>query len=889
MNEVTKGDAENAANLRHLTEENDRWSELSEETSRLRDIAQAMDPGDPRYNKALQDWQDSKDALDAKAAEIRAAEGAPISPPRYARYTLPGGDNYRELLLTLPAGGPTRTWDKARDDLVAKWAGNRGAQTYASLPHDRKMVFDDMFGDETAFMRRERHDMPEGVYRSGHWDEPNIVAHIRFDDRMVDGKRALHIAEVQSDWHQAGRKTGYAISQPQFWVRNTISGNSSEFFKTMEEADAYRDALPPSIRTQTVISQRVKKTSGVPDAPFKTTWPELSIKRMIRHAAENGYDLLTWDTGATNAERYDLSKQISKIVLHDNTSGGMGAPRMEGPFTSGQLEAFDHHGKRVISQHAYGEQGLVDLIGKEAAERILAAEVKHARSAGIGVRERRLEGLDLKVGGEGMTGFYDKILPATVSKLTKKFGGKVETVDLPVTRLSNKIGEEAPVDKAHALTITPALRDAAVNEGFPLFQAASKDAEEPRGRITMRDNNAVIDLFSKRNESTFMHEAGHKFLEEMAEDAADPSAPGQIKNDFQTVLDWLGAEDAESIDEKMHEKFARGFEQYLREGKAPSSALQRAFDAFKAWLKSIYRSLIGLGKEIPDSIRGVMDRMIATDEEIAAQRGAAEPVAQNATTEPGSVGRPREGRVGDKLASGEIVRTATGRETTPFPKVDMTSERKTSATVKRVDQWLMENALAEAQARGDEFNARQFEAAKTKPQQVDKDSAEFYLFDKDSVQPVPAPFLKPIAAVQLEKAIRGEIEDTKTELAASDTPIDNAIHDIITQHIEPLIDEAFPKAPEATEAGPEGTRQTLMPGVNPVTGADRARLGANAPLRGGNAEMPAGGLFDEVAKAQQDLYDMTPTEDGMMSRKDLETKPPMETVLSKFVSECDAF
>ena len=59
----------------------------------------------------------------------------------------------------------------------------------------------------------------------------------------------------------------------------------------------------------------------VPDAPFKTTWPELSLKRMIRYAAENGYDRITWDTGETSAERYDLSKHIDRIGYTKRADG----------------------------------------------------------------------------------------------------------------------------------------------------------------------------------------------------------------------------------------------------------------------------------------------------------------------------------------------------------------------------------------------------------------------------------------------------------------------------------------------------------------------------------------------------------------------------------------
>ena len=109
----------------------------------------------------------------------------------------------------------------------------------------------------------------------------------------------------------------------------------------------------------------------------------------------------------------------------------------------------------------------------------------------------------------------------------------------------------------------------------------------------------------------------------------------------------------------------------------------------------------------------------------------------------------RRGTVGDKFAEGEVVNTASGRATSPFPKIDLASERKAGNTLKRVEQWLMQNAIDEARSRGDEFNTAQFEANLLKPQQADKDAAEEYLFGQ---QPAVLPkFLKsfviPLASV----------------------------------------------------------------------------------------------------------------------------------------------
>lgn len=88
----------------------------------------------------------------------------------------------------------------------------------------------------------------------------------------------------------------------------------------------------------------------------------------------------------------------------------------------------------------------------------------------------------------------------------------------------------------------------------------------------------------------------------------------------------------------------------------------------------------------------------------------------------------RRGSGGCMLSAGEVVRTASGRHTSPFPKINTGNERRSANTLKRVDQWLIQNALDEAIARGDGFNAIQFTACLEKPQQADKDAAEEYLF-----------------------------------------------------------------------------------------------------------------------------------------------------------------
>ena len=89
-----------------------------------------------------------------------------------------------------------------------------------------------------------------------------------------------------------------------------------------------------------------------------------------------------------------------------------------------------------------------------------------------------------------------------------------------------------------------------------------------------------------------------------------------------------------------------------------------------------------------------------------------------------------QGKIGMLMQEGMIVRTLSGRQTTPFPRIDLVTNRKVTATLKRSVEWLRGNAIAEAQAKGDEFALFQFKITDLKRlSQADTDSMEYYLFD----------------------------------------------------------------------------------------------------------------------------------------------------------------
>jgi hypothetical protein len=303
-------------------------------------------------------------------------------------------------------------------------------------------------------------------YLSSHFDQPNILAHMRVNDRVVDGKKTLFIEEVQSDWHQAGRKKGYDTPQARAAEQQKLDNILTERQSLLDEQRRLEElALPytsqgkdaPSdiVDRWSVVSNRINNLQteqnrlgrtfgqGVPDAPFKTTWHELSLKRAIQEASEKGYDQIAFTTGKTQAERYDLSKQVSKIVY--NEPGSTSANRV-----GTVLYAFDKNGDRVLGKIVPPEE-LSNYIGKDAAEKLMKAE---ADSYG----QKELSGVDLQVGGEGMKGFYDQILPKSLEKLGKKFDAKVGKTEMDGVEVWK-------------MDITPKMRESVLTKGQPLFAA----------------------------------------------------------------------------------------------------------------------------------------------------------------------------------------------------------------------------------------------------------------------------------------------------------------------------------------------------------------------------------------------------------------------------------
>lgn len=211
--------------------------------------------------------------------------------------------------------------------------------------------------------------------------------------------------------------------------------------------------------------------------------------------------------------------------------------------------------------------------------------------------------------------------------------GSAFDAELPVSVLSDRASAVRLLVRETARVATEGLGEVMNSrrelvEGDSTFGARKFSQEissNPRARIIMPGADLStfrIELFESRNLSSFLHELSHQWLEELRADAENPEAPEQIKADWQAVTEWFAANGNPIVDGvipvEAHEMWARGGERYLMEGKAPSPALTGLFETFRGWLLSIYKTVQALRAPITPEIREVFDRLLATDEEIAA-------------------------------------------------------------------------------------------------------------------------------------------------------------------------------------------------------------------------------------------------------------------------------
>jgi hypothetical protein len=359
--------------------------------------------------------------LNEEEAATYAVANAP-NKAKFAQYQLPGGENYQERLLTLPRGPVSRAaYAKEYLDFDPQATPEIIDQAYARH----------LAGQGPITVRR------GDTFTAGHWDEPDVLVHVRHNDRTLPtGERGRFLEEVQSDWHQKGKKEGYqdpakvqALKQAEDRLSVARRAQADAYERLRERVellgnpkpddapedvwalrDAWREATLETNIADTAYRDAGRQTGSIPDAPFKESWPDLALKQQLAEVADDpNISWLGFTDGKTQADRYNLRKQVDSVHYVQKADGTY------------HLRVLNMQGNPVIDRVHMTPDELEATIGKEMTERIVAGHGQKAQSGW-----RRMSGLDLEVGGEGMKKFYDELLPKRLEKLVKPFGGTVE-------------------------------------------------------------------------------------------------------------------------------------------------------------------------------------------------------------------------------------------------------------------------------------------------------------------------------------------------------------------------------------------------------------------------------------------------------------------------------
>lgn len=376
-------------------------------------------------------------------------------PTKYSQYQLPDGKNYKEILIKAPQEEPNIVWkDVTRNGekkVINVTAGDRkyiiqdeGDGFYVGRINGQLGQKVDNYTKAVELVEQDIKNS-SGGFKSSHWDEPNVIAHLRMNERIYQDKKVTFMEELQSDWAREGRSKGFATEitkdtakQQGFSVNKTKSNLGTEAYFISNPTDQYfyrkgftNTGFDTEVEAWESIVDKLKQTSSaVPSNQLLKNWQELTIKRALKEAVDNKAEYFAWINGEQTSARYNLATYLEDVKWGKSETVE-NAKRIGLKTKDGKMLQIDVDKNGVIENTATGAdtswQGkkLDEVLGKGLADKIMEKEVGN------------LSGEGLKFGGEWASNLYDKQVKSIVEDLT---GAKVEVLDmgLPIdTKVEN--------------------------------------------------------------------------------------------------------------------------------------------------------------------------------------------------------------------------------------------------------------------------------------------------------------------------------------------------------------------------------------------------------------------------------------------------------------------
>lgn len=458
--------------------------------------------------------------------------------------TLPGGKNYREVLLHTPV--KTGAEGNAAAAFAKSMNEKYGFRWIREMSDDESRQYDHLIASQDAA----HHEPERDNYKSTHWEEPNVVAHARMSDRVgPKGEKILHLEESQSDWGQQGRDQGFARDPEDLkqatkarddYVAGLPARVRAEIDRRIEKA---RSAGTPvdTVTADQIVEELTQDPFGaarflgetdkhnemrnaampsrdlkpqIPRGPYVDNtqkWTDLALKRVLHEAAHGGYDKIVVTPGDEQNKRYDLSSQVKNITYFPDI---------------GYLHATTHDNQGIDHDDVKPED-LSKHIGKEAADRILKQGMQRHEGRGKlgGEFYHELEGDGLKMGGAGMRGYYDNILPKRLQALAQQHDPQAKVnlhdsfQDAPTTVANTIITRQRAPMTLHSLDVTPQMRDSIKSNGFSSFKRGGEVGDDPIKDWQWRPVEDVRNELQLDEIPSHVHKFG-EFMDETARRAA---------------------------------------------------------------------------------------------------------------------------------------------------------------------------------------------------------------------------------------------------------------------------------------------------------------------------------------------------------------------------------
>ena len=351
---------------------------------------------------------------------------------KYERYTLPGGEDYKELIFTLSKGG---------ENVGDNFPLQQGATT--------KQTADKL-----------------GLDTSPHMNIKGEFAHVRFKERDIAGQKTLAVEELQSDIFQAVKQENKVV--------------------TADAKDFIRDTTPGTMDLAKQNSEAYLSDNLIKDFPFKNSWYELVTRRLVRYAADNNFEAIAIPEGRVAAGRYGkvggFADNIEISVFRNDSSPN--AKPENYAFTVTYNKGSKEIVKRVLRGDAIEElkkqfpksyenfnSDILDILNNKYTQDELIEN-----SFNYKLSEKQFIGE-----GKGKFELYDQAIPAYMKKYAKKWNA-------PITTEQVKFREQNETINYTVLKITPEMKRSVQDKSQPLFNIVLPALSAGGGAKVISDN-----------------------------------------------------------------------------------------------------------------------------------------------------------------------------------------------------------------------------------------------------------------------------------------------------------------------------------------------------------------------------------------------------------------